>query len=158
MQRLLKFLHVSGSAGFIGSVAATLAATVTAGSPGSSEPAAACIVAVDAIRWVALPSLLLLVIAGLLSIALRPAFLDQRWLWAKAVLGIAAGGIALVVVLPGLRRLAALTVAVSPDQPIDTASAATLGTVSAWSAAIVLLALAATALGVWRPRLAGGAD
>ena len=156
MQRLLKYLHVSGAAGFTGSIAATLAAIVTAGRRGSAEPAAACMIAVDAIRWVALPSLLLLVIAGLLSIALRPALLDQRWLWAKAVLGMAAGGIAFVVVLPGLRRFVPPAIAAAANEPISIASAATLDNVSAWNAAILVFALAATALGVWRPRLAGG--
>jgi len=62
-----------------------------------------------------IPSLVVLIVAGLLSIAARPAYLDQRWIWAKAVLGMIVGGIALVVVSPGAQLAMVMAIEASAN-------------------------------------------
>lgn len=111
--RFFKFLHLLGLAGFAGGLAAQLLL-------GRLDPPAAH--AADMVaRWLCTPALLLLVSSGLMGIAARPAWLEERWMVAKLLLTLLA------------------------------APTACFGTGSAALAFALELALAAAALGVWRP-------
>ncbi|MGJ7613974.1 MULTISPECIES: hypothetical protein [unclassified Variovorax] len=113
--RLFKFLHLIGLAGFAGGLAAQLLLARI------DPPSAAAAEAVS--RWLTGPALLLLVASGLMGIAARPAWLEERWMLAKLLL--------MLVIAP----------------------AAWFGAGSATLGAALGLAIAAAALGVWRPGL-----
>ncbi|MFM9927301.1 hypothetical protein VLK31_30275 [Variovorax sp. H27-G14] len=111
--RFFKLLHLLGLAGFAGGLAAQLLLARL----DPPAPAAADLVA----RWLSGPALLLLVGSGLLGIAVRPAWLEERWIWAKLL----------------------LTMVIAP--------AAWFGSGRAALAAALALSVAAAAFGVWRP-------
>ena len=95
--------------------------------------------------WIIGPSMILVVVSGLLAMAVNPAFHDVGWVWLKAATGI-------LVLEGGLHVLG----------PLGEATKGSLGPSSAmglFTAEIgtlwVLLAVSAAniALGVWRPRI-----
>ena len=113
--RFFKFLHLIGVAGFAGGLAAQLLLA-------RLDPPA--IAAGDAVaRWLSGPALLLLTGSGLMSIAARPAWLEEPWIWAKLL----------------------LTMVIAP--------AAWFGSGRATLALALGLSIAAAAFGVWRPWL-----
>lgn len=132
MARAFKYLHVIATTGLIGSLAVLAALALRDGS----------ILTADAVpprltSWiftrVTLPSVALLWIAGLLSLAARPAWLETGWVWAKLTLGFAMTGMLYI----GFWRA------------LETPGAQVIS----WSGATIALALAGAAFGVWRPRL-----
>lgn len=111
--RLFKFLHLIGLAGLAGGLAAQLLLART-------DPLSAAAAAAVA-RWLTGPALLLLIASGLLGIAARPAWLEERWMLGKMLL--------MLLIAPAVwfgAGIATLVLALA-------------------------LALAAAALGVWRP-------
>ncbi len=102
--------------------------------------------------WIVLPSLVATLVAGLLAIAVTPAFHDAGWAWVKAATGILmfAGGLhALSPIQEEATRSAS---ALAEQRDPATLEGATDGErATLW----VLLAVstANVALGVWRPRL-----
>jgi uncharacterized membrane protein len=151
--RLLKLLHYGALIGFIGGLAAALLlAAFAADAPPTAHAALRMAIAHLGAELV-VPALVLLVVSGLLLVVARPHLIGARWIWAKAVLTLALGGVTLVVVMPALQRAAA----VAAQAAIDAAppgDAAHLFAAEAWGGtAVLLLALVAVILAVWRPRL-----
>ena len=150
MKLMLKYLHLLGVIGFMGSaVVATLLAAVA----GASAPAQAATLRqalVPVVGWALMPALLLAVVSGALSMMLHAPFLAARWAWVKAAAGMLIGGAAMFSWQPAVKLAAALTAS-------DVADAAALAqalhteAVDAWGC--LALSLLAVALGVWRPRL-----
>ena len=104
MARLFKFLHVIATIGLVGSLAALLAMVTGA----ARLPADQALVTHQALVWtlyrVTLPSVALLWLTGLLSIAVRTAFLEMGWVWVKLILGMAHDGNRLHRPVAGVRR------------------------------------------------------
>ncbi len=102
--------------------------------------------------WVILPSMALTVVAGLLAIAMNPAFHDAGWAWVKAATGIVVFEGAFQVVGPIQDEAAREGQALVGS--LDPASVARLFA-SERGALWLLIAVSAVniALGVWRPRL-----
>ncbi len=145
MRRTLKFLHTLGAVGMMGAMAALLAALtlVPAGASGLGDAGVARMLGAVA-GWVLLPSLALTLLAGVLAIAVTPAFHDVGWVWVKAATGVLVfeGGLMAVV---GPLQAAAKSGAASL-----TAHALAAERHSLWL--LLAVALANVALGVWRPR------
>jgi hypothetical protein len=101
--------------------------------------------------WIFLPSLVLTLVAGLLAIALNPAFHNAGWAWAKAATGILifAGGLHAMAPIQEAARSAGADRGGNEPAAIAESSVGEQGTL--W----VLLAVttANVALGVWRPQL-----
>jgi hypothetical protein len=76
-----------------------------------------------------------------------------RWVWAKAVLSVAIAGIALAVVQPAVTRAAALAAEASLGSPAMQAMGHAVGAEQIGGAVNLVMALAAIALALWRPRL-----
>lgn len=138
MARVLKFAHVIATIGLIGSL--VVFAALTLWSRRGASDASPLLLA--AMSWtfarVTLPAAALLWITGLLSLAVRPAWLEAGWIWAKLVLGFALTGVLFI----GVWRA------------METAGAHFLP----WIGIAITLGLAAVACGVWRPRLWGKRD
>ena len=153
MRRLLKFLHTMGAIGLMGAMAALLVMMSVAPPPSSLSGYAPMRGAMGAVStFIFFPSLALVLIAGLLSIAVTRAFHSAGWAWLKLATGISIfeGGF---VYVQGPMQQEAEQSALALAGKVDPA---TLGaTLSAERTTLwVLLAIATlnVVLGVWRPR------
>ncbi len=154
MARLFKFLHVIATIGLLGSLAALLAMVTGA----TRLPADQVLVTHQALVWtlyrVTLPSVALLWLTGLLSIAVRTAFLEMGWVWVKLILGMAMTGIVFIILWPGSDAVA--------ERAAQTGTASLRALFSQgldreilWTSIAIFLGAAATAFGIWRPRIPG---
>jgi hypothetical protein len=136
----------------MGAVASLLAMMSFAPPPTSLAKYALMLRAMDEIAsWIFLPSLTLTLIAGLLAIAVNPAFHEAGWAWAKAATGI-------LIFEGGLHALGAI------QEEAKRSVSAVAGQLDATTVVglfhaerntlWVMLAVttANVALGVWRPR------
>ncbi len=154
LKRLLKFLHTVGAIGFMGAMACLLAFLAFAPEPASLAEYAAMRRAIAGVgTWVYLPSLMLTLIAGLLSIAATPAFHNAGWAWIKLLTGILVFEWGFVAVQGGIEREAGWSARVLANQ----ADAALLGATLAAERNSLWILLAVSAvnivLGIWRPKL-----
>jgi hypothetical protein len=153
MKNLLKLVHLLAVVGFVGTlgVSLLLASAADTPSPGHFSALRAAIALVAG--SIAVPSLLLAVISGLLLVVKQPALIEARWVWAKAALGVAICGVALVVVQPAVEQAAAFSREAALGSivfsPLETALR------REWIGGLVTLGLSllAIVLAVWRPRL-----
>jgi hypothetical protein len=101
-----------------------------------------------------LPSLAIVLVTGLLSMAVHRPFQERRWAWLKALLGIGMFE-ATLAIIQSKANYAALTSAkmATGDAPAD-ALASALSTEWSSLAAILAISIANIVLGVWRPALA----
>ena len=151
---LLKFLHTLGAIGLLGAMASLAAVMIDL--PGHSS-AAALVAVLGSIAqiatWVLMPSMALTLIAGLLAIAVNPAYHDAGWAWFKAATGILVFEGTLLYVIGPLQALAkssALALASHLDPKIM-ASFFDSERNTIWLLSVV--ALVNVLLGIWRPRL-----
>lgn len=153
MRRLLKFLHTCAACGMIGAVAAY--ALVLTYAPQDSPQAYADMRATIAAlcNTLLLPSMALALISGLLSMVAHKPFLEQRWVWLKALSGISVFEATLGVVGSKAGTAAALSAKIAAGEPEAEALARAIA--HEWMALGVILALMLlnVALGIWRPRL-----
>lgn len=153
MKRFLKFIHTVGAIGVLGALAAHL--VLVAMAPGDSPTAFAAVRAgIHAIsRFILLPSLLLVLVSGLLAMAIHRPFMDARWAWLKAFTGVAMFEGTLNAVGSNAARGAELAARALEGNGDPQALAALLHHewMGLWT--IGAIALANVALGVWRPRL-----
>lgn len=133
MARVLKFMHVIAAIGLIGSLVVFAALALWSRRIAAGEGP----ILLQALSWtfarISLPSVTLLWITGLLSLAVRPAWLEAGWVWAKLILGFALTGILFIGVWRSMEMADAYLLP--------------------WIGVAVALGLAAVACGVWRPHL-----
>lgn len=154
MRRFVKFVHTMGAIGMMGAIASLLVLLCFLPEPKSSvaEYAKMRLAMAGISNWIFLPSLVLTLIAGLLSIAVTRAYQDVGWVWVKLVTGISVFEGGLTAIHGSMGREAALS-AQALNQGIDPARLGeTLS--SEWGVLWVVLAVSIVnvALGVWRPR------
>ena len=149
MRRLLKFLHTLGAVGFMGGMAAL--AAILLGSPATSGAAGHVPAMARVAVWVIGPSMMLTVIAGLLAMAVTPAFQDAAWVWAKTATGILIleGGLHVLGPLQEEAKRGAGGSAASDPAGVSTMLAAEANTL--WL--LLGVSLANIALAIWRPRM-----
>lgn len=154
MRRLLKFLHTLSAIGLAGGLAAYM--LVLGGAPdiaSLSEYAALRASLVPVSKWLLMPSMLLVLVSGLLAMAVHYPFQNAPWVWVKALSGILIFEATLASVdAPAKAAAAAAANAVAGE--IDAATLAGLVR-DEWGAWWALLGLAAAnvALAIWRPRM-----
>jgi hypothetical protein len=154
MQRLLKFLHTLGAVGMIGALAALIILHTQLPEP-AAEASYIQLRSVMGLlaEWLLLPSLALVLVAGLLSMAVGKYFQDAGWAWMKLALGVVMFEGTLFSVQGPMQREAALAEQVLAG----TADAALLGAslASEWGSlwVILLVAVANVAIAIWRPRI-----
>jgi hypothetical protein len=153
MRRTIKFFHTVSSAGVIGGIVVYLMLLVH--SPDATDIAAfnqnrQQIALVS--HWLILPSMGIILISGLLSIAVHRPFLEARWVWAKALSGILVFEATLTSV-DGPAQNAAKVSAAAIAGKIDVSDLATKIHDHTGGLYILLgLAVANIVLGIWRPR------
>jgi hypothetical protein len=149
----MKALHELGAIGMMGSMAAYVVLIATAPAD-SLEGYAAVRRGIDFIcRWILVPSLVLTLTSGLLSIAFNEAYKNAGWAWFKAALGIIMFEGTLLTIQGSAARAAELSAAaVTSGLPATEALAPILRT--EWNSLWLMLALcfANVVLAVWRPR------
>lgn len=108
--------------------------------------------------YVLVPSMVLVLVSGLLSMAVHRPFQEQRWVWAKALTGLSIFEATLGLVQSKANDAAAeaakIALAEPGRAPLQTAIA------HEWNVMLAILAIAVINvwLGVWRPRFARRAE
>ncbi len=153
MRRAVKFLHTVASGGMIGAFLGYL--VILAFSPqGNPQALAVMRETISALcSYLLLPSLAVALVSGLLSMVVHKPFMEHRWVWAKAVLGLSLFEATLAVIHAKAASASeeAVKIAAGGGDPAALASVVA----NEWMTLYALLALCAAqvALGVWRPRL-----
>ena len=154
MKRFLKFLHTLAAIGLTGALATYIILLGTAPEPSSLAEYAAVRQGIAAVgTWLLLPSLLVVLSSGLLSIAAHRPFLEARWAWVKALLGLAMfEGTLMGIQGPAEHAVSITGKALAGD--IDPARVPDL-LHDEWRTLwfILALAVANVALAIWRPGL-----
>ena len=153
LAKSLKSLHEIGAIGTLGSLAACIVLLATA--PATSAVAfAAVLQGIASIsKWLLVPSLVMVLISGLLAIAANEAYKSAAWAWVKALLGLGTFEGTLLTVGSSARHAAELSALAAAGQGDPAQLAQLLRT--EWGGLWILAALALVniALAVWRPRL-----
>lgn len=153
MRKTLKFLHTMAAIGFTGAIAALLVLHASLPDPAELERFATLRMAMGSVaRWILLPSMGLVVVSGLLSIAATRAFHSAGWVWAKLASGILVFEGTLVYVQGPMER-AARQARAALDGSVPAADlGATLQ--PEWYSFWIIggVAVVNVLLGIWRPR------
>jgi hypothetical protein len=152
MKNTLKLLHIVAAIGFVGTLAVSLLLAAGADTATASAFAASRRAILLAADNIALPSLVLLLLTGMLMLVKQPALIDARWVWGKAVIGLLVAGIALLAVQPAVNRAAQLSQLAAESVPAPAPLAAALRAERIGASINLALSLAAVALAVWRPQ------
>jgi len=160
-QRVFRGLHLVGSAGVLGAFAAVLVAVLFAPDPQVSLNgyAATRMTAAMISKWILVPSLLLVICSGLLSMAVNPVYQNAGWAWFKALLGLAMFEGTLVIVDASARKTAEFAAAAAAAGEFEPAALAALVAREEnglWT--LLALSLANVVIGVWRPRFSRRLD
>lgn len=153
MKKALKFLHLVASAGLLGGLATYLVLAILAPGDSPAEFAAIRQGIHFVAEWLILPSLLLALVSGLLSIAVHRPFMNLGWPWLKALMGLAMFEGTLLAVQSNARRGAELASKTLSGEGDAAALAELLRHERAGVWMIVALSVANILVGVWRPRL-----
>jgi len=153
MRRTLKFLHTMGSIGITGGLAAymLLLAMLPEGAALDTQLVVREGLALVS-KWLILPSMLAVLLSGLLAIAANTAFLEAPWVWIKGLAGILVFESTLLAIDGPTQRNAELVRdAVAGSIEVQ----ALPGMINdEWGAWWILLGLftANVVLAIWRPR------
>ncbi len=153
MKKFLKVVHLIASAGLIGALSAYLVLVLKA--PGETQEEFAAIRhGIHFVsKWIVMPSLLLVLVSGLLSMAVHRPFMNAGWVWLKAVLGISMFEGTLLAVQSNAQRGAELAARALQGEGNPQLLADLLRHERAGLWTILVLSLANVVIGVWRPRL-----
>jgi hypothetical protein len=153
LKRLLKILHEIGAVGVMGSIAACLVLVLK----GPTQPLVAYAAVRQAIavitQWLLLPSLVIVLLSGLLAIAATSAFQNAAWAWVKGLLGLSVFEATLVTINASARRAAELAAMAATGQGDAAQLAQTLRTEMGGLWLLLALSLVNIVLAVWRPQL-----
>jgi hypothetical protein len=153
MRRFLKFCHSMGSIGFSGALLVQLLMLV-------HMPDTADLVAYATAReqmglvagWILFPSLALVLVSGLLSMAWTDAFHGAGWVWLKLALGVTVFEGTLIAVQGPARREAERAAAALAGEFDIGLLAASADAEFRSTLVILAIAVANVVLATWRPR------
>ncbi|MBS0241363.1 MAG: DUF2269 family protein [Proteobacteria bacterium] len=156
MRKALKFIHTVASCGLVGALAGY--AIVLLWAPQDTPRAYADVRQSISLlsSYLLLPSLGVALVSGLFAMAAHRAFLDTRWAWLKAILGLSTFEATLAIV-QGKSTSAAVAAAKIAAGEGGAAVAELADVISnEWLSLglIMALSMAQIAIGVWRPRMA----
>lgn len=154
MRRALKFLHTLASCGLVGALACYAIVLVYAPQDTAKSFAEVRQTIVAICNYLLLPSLGIALVSGLLAMAAHRPFMDTRWAWLKAILGLSLFEATLGVIQSKAAAAAAeaAKLAAGTGERADLAAVIANEWLALWT--IFALSLAQIAIGIWRPRLA----
>lgn len=152
-KNLIKLLHYASLVGLAGGiiVSLVLADAIDVTSPSATASIHAAIALICGALVV--PSMVVMLLTGMLLVVARPHLIGARWVWAKAALGLVTGGVILLALQPAVKAAAAMsaTGALGDAAPGPLTSVVASEHAAAWwTLGLVFLAMV---LAVWRPRL-----
>lgn len=161
MRAWLLWLHLASVALLGGALAALLLMHGAVGAESPLSFGAVRQVMAMAADTLLLPSMLAMLVTGMLLLVARPTLIDARWVWAKAALGTLLALVVLLQLTPALKTATLLAVNEAASSALQTPGIAraqqTIGAalqgeaIGLW--ACIAMVLAAMALAVWRPGL-----
>ena len=151
-KNLIKRLHYASLVGLAGGIVVSLVLADT--NDATSPSAAASMHAAIALICSALivPSMVVMLLTGMLLVVAQPRLIGARWVWAKAVLGVVTGAVTLRALQPAVIAAASMsaTGALGEAAPGPLANVVAIESAAAWwTLGLVLVALV---VAVWRPR------
>lgn len=153
MRNFLKVLHELSTVGVMGSLAACVVLARTAPQDSLAGYAAVRqgIAAIE--QWLLVPSLVLVLVSGLLAIVATRAYVNAGWPWLKALLGLGMlEGTFLTVSSRGREAAELSAQALSgAGDPAQLAEVLRTEGIGLWT--LLVMSLANIIVGVWRPRL-----
>ena len=153
MRKGLKFLHTVAACGLLGALLG-YAVILRHGVQGTPRAYADMRASIDALcTYLLLPSLAVVLVSGLLAMAAHRPFLETRWAWLKAFLGIATFEGTLVIIHGRARTAAGIAEEIAAGKVEPSALAGVVASEWGGLAVIGAIAMANVAIGVWRPRL-----
>ena len=153
MRRTAKFFHSLGAIGLAGAIAAQLVLLQFLPPPGELANYAQMRAAMNGIaEWIIVPSLALVLLTGLWSMAITPAFHNAGWAWLKLATGILVFKGTLISIVSPARREAELAVKALAGEVDPAALGQALGEERGVLWVVLVVAIANVVLGVWRPR------
>jgi len=153
MRKFLKFLHTLGGIGLTGALLVQLLMLQNMPAVESLEAYATARGQMGLVaKWILFPSLAVVLVSGLLSMAWTDAFHGKGWVWMKLALGVSVFEGTLVAIQGPARREAELAVRALAGE-VDPALLASTAS-SEWKSTLVILGVAIinVVLAVWRPR------
>jgi hypothetical protein len=152
-RRSLKFLHTVASCGLVGALGAygIVLLYLTDGSPQTLAQARTTISFLSS--YLLLPSMAMALVTGLFAMAAHRPYLETRWAWLKAILGLSVFEATLGIVQSKATTAAEEAAKLAAGAP-DTGELSQAIAYEWYSLiAIFTLSMAQIALGIWRPRL-----
>lgn len=156
MQPLMKLVHLLSVIGFLG--AAAVALVLAAGAPRTTAEAFAVARADVYVVcfYVACPALLLALTTGVVLMVNRAGLVHARWVQVKAGLGTAIAAVTLLAWLPAVNRIAAYAQSAAFGSPVLDAQRAGEHLELLAGATVLVLAVLAVTVAVYRPRWGRG--
>lgn len=153
MKRTAKFFHTIGAIGLTGAVAAQLVLLSFVPDTSSLQAYAQVRSAMNGVaQWLILPSLTLVLLTGLWSMAITPAFHNAGWAWLKLATGILVFKGVLFSIIAPAEREALLAASALAGQTDVSQLAQSLSEERGVLWVILFVAVANVVLGVWRPK------
>lgn len=153
LRLVAKALHELSSIAYGGALLACLVINLAASPASQSGFEAARTLYAAIARFVLVPSMAVVVVSGLLALAATRGYLNARWAWLKALLGVSVFQATLLVV-GSAQRQADLVAALADAAQLEALLRAERHTLLL----LIALSVVNVVLAVWRPRLAGQAS
>jgi hypothetical protein len=153
MRKFLKFLHSLGGIGLTGALVVQLLMLQNMPAVETLEAYATARGQMGLVaKWLLFPSLAVVLVSGLLSMAWTDAFHSKGWVWMKLVLGVSVFEGTLIAIQGPARREAVLAMQALAGE-VDPALLATTAS-QEWKSTVVILGVAIVniVLATWRPR------
>lgn len=153
MRRLLKFLHTVTGLGMLGGLAAYIMVLMAAPDITNIEQHVALRESLAFVsNWLIMPSMLLVLVTGLLAMAASNVYMSAPWVWAKALSGVLVFEATLASIdAPADRARAAVLEAAAGNIDAQRLSELVHDEFVAWWI-LFGLGVANIAIGVWRPK------
>jgi len=153
VRTILRVIHQLSAIGVMGALACCVILVIVAPKDSLVEYAALRQGIAAITRWLLVPSLLLVLVSGLLAIAANRAYMDAGWAWSKALLGLVMFEGTLLTIQSSAARAAEITALAARSGSSDPALLdPLLRTEWAGLWTMLVLSFANIVLAAWRPR------
>ncbi|MFM7084337.1 MAG: hypothetical protein ACKOW3_04960 [Hyphomicrobium sp.] len=153
MKKTLKFLHTLASCGFIGGLFGYMVVLIKAPQDTASTYANVRLTISHLCNYILIPSLAVVLVTGLLSMAVHRPYQEKRWVWIKALLGLSLFESTLAIVQSKADYAAKISLKIVEGDAKGISLSTALSTEWYSLSAILALSIANIVLGVWRPSL-----